>query len=473
MTPPFRPEDLAVVIPTRDHWDVLAQSLSALGAQSVRGFAVVIVVDGRDQAVPELDHPVRLVVKDHAGPGAARNAGVRSSSSPLVLLLGDDMIAAPDLIERHLDAHNRWPEPEVAVLGHVDWHPSVGRGRIQRWMEWSGTQFDFPVADGEEAGPGRFYSSNVSCKRSLFLDAEGFDEDYPFVYEDIDLGLRLAERGMRLLYQRRALTWHLHRYDPRSLEGRFKTVGTGERIFCQKHPHLQAYFHDRIATRRRVAPGSPWPWIVDRVPRSLPGLRRRAEERAGSWYLKRLAPAFSIGWAAGAELEELRSYLNGRFDYPRLVGRSGARTTDADPDTVLYEGTRRAMNGGYQHVVTSALRLAPPPARVLHYACGTGSVGLSLLDAGRRVTFLDVEGPASGFLAWRVERRRSDARVLCAESLPAQLSSSVNGEGRFDLAVATDVPEGRSAEVVAALSAVSATVAVGCGPANRLLVRRG
>ena len=66
---------------------------------------------------------------------------------------------------RHLDAHVRHPDQSSAVLGHVDWHPEVPRNAVVRWLEWSGTQFDYPNIAGTDAGWGRFYSCNVSLKR--------------------------------------------------------------------------------------------------------------------------------------------------------------------------------------------------------------------------------------------------------------------------------------------------------------------
>ena len=73
--------------------------------------------------------------------------------------------------------------------------------RIMRWLEWSDSQFAFTGIAGEEAGYGRFYSSNLSLKRGFFLEAGGFDEDFLFDYEDLDCGRRLHDRGMRLLYE--------------------------------------------------------------------------------------------------------------------------------------------------------------------------------------------------------------------------------------------------------------------------------
>lgn len=285
----FTPSDLTVVIPTRERWDILARTLDALEHQSALGFETTVVVDGSDQHPPDL--AARVIVKERGGPGAARNLGAITSDRRLVLFLGDDMIPSADLVARHLARHDADPEPEVAVLGHVDWHPDLRRDRLLRWMDWSGTQFDFRNIVGAEAGFGRFYSCNVSLKRSFFTSAGGFDEDFLFDYEDLDCGWRLDQRGMRLLYERDAVAMHLHPYDWLKVVRRWESRAGAERLMAAKHPWFEPWFAARVRAASAEARASKmWPLMVDFVPRAVPKLRRAAETRANRWYLQQLAP---------------------------------------------------------------------------------------------------------------------------------------------------------------------------------------
>ncbi|MHB8437626.1 MAG: glycosyltransferase family 2 protein [Acidimicrobiales bacterium] len=425
MSGPYRAGDICVVIPTRDRWPVLARALDHLRAQSVRGFSIVVVVDGTDQLVPDLGDDVTTVCKEHAGPGAARNEGVRVGDREIVLLLGDDMMADVHLVEAHLALHNAHPEAEVAVLGHVDWHSESSRGRYQRWLDWSGTQFAFPTTRHEDAGAGRFYSSNVSVKRALYEAVGGFDEDFPFVYEDIDLGMRLADKDMRLLYEPAAHTFHLHRYSWASLEGRFRVVGTGEQIICAKRPDFAPFFLDKMRTRPRVAPVSLWPRVVDVIPRSSPRLRHYAQQHADAWYLKHLTAQFLVGWTAGAELTELRDYLGARFDFPRLVGRGSPRP-DSAVDDELYRQSAAVMEGRWRAAEEEILRLVPKGARLRLMGTAAGSIGLHLLGSGHDVCFVAPPGPASDFLTWRLERRNAGGTVVTSDPQPTTLSVALS-----------------------------------------------
>lgn len=310
--PEFSGRDVSVVIPTRDRWSILRQTLQALETQTVDGIETIVVIDGEDQHPPGLGD-ARVITKKHGGPGAARNIGARSTDRRLLLFLGDDMIPVPKLVEQHLELHNSHLEPGVAVLGHIDIHPDVRRHRLNRWMEWSGTQFDYRNITQAEAGFGRFYSSNVSLKRDFFLGAGGFDEDFTYYYEDLDCGWRLHNKGLRLLYQPSAVARHFHPLSWEDVVRRFEGVARGERLMSTKHPWFDAYFANRVhAASRRPPVSKIWPLIVDYVPSSLRRLRRAAERRADAWYYQRLGPHFLNAWHKAVDVDELQDRLGNR-----------------------------------------------------------------------------------------------------------------------------------------------------------------
>jgi GT2 family glycosyltransferase len=296
----FKATDLSVVIPTRRRWETLRLTLEALAAQTVAGFDVIVVADGTDQEVPSDLGGAQVVQQEHAGPGVARNRGVEATERPLVLLIGDDMLPRPHLVAKHLARHQQSPSDEVAVLGRIVWHSEVPRDRLHRWLDWSGALFDYSVLERqgvEDAGWGRFYSSNVSMKRSLFLAAGGFDPDFVFDYEDLDLAYRLDQRGLRLLYEPTAVVEHLHPYDWEAVRRRYESRAGAERLMMSKHDWFKPWFRGQIeaaASQPRVS--RLWASVVDLVPGRPQRVRRLFERRADRWYLQRLAPAFLAAW---------------------------------------------------------------------------------------------------------------------------------------------------------------------------------
>jgi GT2 family glycosyltransferase len=301
--------DLAVVIPTRSRWEILRLTLAALRDQTATGFETVVVVDGTDQEVPELPG-VRVLQQEHAGPGAARNRGVAGTERALVLFIGDDMVPRPDFVARHLAAHEQDPGVEVAVLGRSVWHPDVPRDRLHRWLEWSSALFEYRLlgtAPHPDVGWPRFYSSNVSLGRELFDAVGGFDTDFVFDYEDLDIAWRLGQRGMRVRYEPRAVTQHLHTYDWDAVRRRYESRGGAERLMKSKHDWFEPWFHGQLTAATSEPPASRlWTYAVDLVPYRLERLRRAAETRATRHYRQRLAPAFFAAWD-DAERREVSS----------------------------------------------------------------------------------------------------------------------------------------------------------------------
>jgi glycosyltransferase involved in cell wall biosynthesis len=291
--------DLSIVIPTRGRPEILRRTLAALEAQTERGFETIVVVDGTDQEPPELPGG-RVLQQEHAGPGVARNRGVEASERPLVLFIGDDMIPRPELVARHLAVHRAAPATDAGVLGRIVWHPEIGSSRLHRWLDWSSALFDYHQLDGqggEDVGWPRFYSSNVSLKRDLFRAAGGFDPDFVFDYEDLDLGWRLGQRGLRLLYEPGAVVEHLHPYDWAAVERRYVSRAGAERLMAAKHDWFEPWFRGKLAAAR-AEPNALrlWTLLADVTPRRPAGVRRAVEARANRHYLQRLAPAFFEAW---------------------------------------------------------------------------------------------------------------------------------------------------------------------------------
>jgi glycosyltransferase involved in cell wall biosynthesis len=455
--------DVSIVIPTRERWPRLQHTLRALTGQTVSGFEVVVSVDGDDQVPPPLDG-ARTVVNPRGGAGAARNAGARAASRDILLLLDDDMIASPGLIERHLDMHQAHPQRETAILGHVDWHPSVNTNRINRWLDWSGTQFDYAnIRDhaGLDVGFGRFFSCNVSLHRDLFLEVGGFDEDFIVYYEDIECGWRLDQRGMRLLYQPRAGVHHLQSYDLAGIERRFERVAVGERLMCTKHPWFEPFFHRRMcdaAAARRVF--SLWPRIVEHVsPRAAPA-RRLVRSLANRWYYAHLAPTFLDAWERSIDVVDLREYLGTSYRPHALaacVGAMDSGTTEHatlvanDEETTLYQLVANGAFARTDGCVRMLRTILPPGARILDHHAGTGTSGIRLLESGYAVDFTTDSEQSARFLDWRLKRRRLFASVRPASGRP---------RGRYDAALCVEGEVCPRPQLIAELEESSSCIAL-------------
>jgi GT2 family glycosyltransferase len=241
---------------------------------------------------------VRVVPASRPGASAARNTGIREARAPVVLFLGDDILASPRLLAEHDLHHARFPGDEHAVLGAVRWahRPTA----FERWLE-RGMQTDYASIDGDRAGWGHFYTTNVSVKKALLERVGGFDEDLPFLYEDLDLGRRLADDGMQLRYEPAALGEHDHPATLDGWRGRMEAIAAAERAFVAKHPDVAPYFRERLS---RAAAGPPAKGRGARLARwvrpTTPLLGGPVWASAEAYFGQQLWPAYERGWSRPA-----------------------------------------------------------------------------------------------------------------------------------------------------------------------------
>jgi GT2 family glycosyltransferase len=302
---------LSVVIPTFRRPDALPRTLAALERQTVPpgDFEVLVVDDPVEDDAAAVAASVAAARRPYAvehlhrgarGVSAARNAGWRAARAELVLFLGDDILADPSLLAEHLAWHERRPEETAGVLGAVRWADGLRVTPFMRWLE-RGVQFDYASIPGEEASWAHFYTANVSVKRALLERAGGFDEaGFPFLYEDLELGRRLADHGLRLFYNRRASAGHLHASDVEDWRRRMAATAEAERRWVARRPEMPAWFHDRFAAaaaRPRVPAAAGR--LAARVPPGAPVVGRAAAAVADLHFRQQLAPAFLAAWEAG------------------------------------------------------------------------------------------------------------------------------------------------------------------------------
>lgn len=304
--------ELSIVVPTMRRNGKLERVLDALERQTCgpEAFEVVVVNDAL-QEDPEAVHRLlqgrpyatRDLSADRPGASAARNVGWRAARAGIVLFLDDDVIPVPGLLEAHLRRHREHPGREVAVLGRVDWAREVPRTTFRRWLD--SRYFHFGEIEGEEAGWGHLYTANVSFKRGALEAVDGFDaEGLPYLYEDLDLGLRMhRELGLRMLYAREALGLHLHEMRLEDWRQRIQVLARAEHAFCTKHPDVPPWWATYLRKYEHLPPFRTRmlrlaPFVSPRVPWLGPRVWRSVDVH----FHQELAPAFYEAWeAAGAQ----------------------------------------------------------------------------------------------------------------------------------------------------------------------------
>jgi len=251
-----------VVIPTFNRAALLRRTLDTLVAQRLpaQSLEVVVADDGSSDDTAEVvqSYQNRLQLHYHFQDdlgfraGAARNAGAKLATAPIVAFLDDGALANPDYARAHLDAHReraavmayvygyapvkntRTLDDEVMSLDPVAIVEHLGKDltfRDARHYEFKMVDFD---ATRMAAPWYLFWSGNISMRTDDFWAVGGFDEDFrSWGAEDVELGYRLTEFGIPIVLSRDAWSVELpHERDANNAV----TSTTNMQLVLDKHP---------------------------------------------------------------------------------------------------------------------------------------------------------------------------------------------------------------------------------------------
>jgi glycosyltransferase involved in cell wall biosynthesis len=213
----------SVVIPTYNRRDSLLHTLQELTKQTCQDFEVIVTIDGSSdgtaaslaQLTPQLSFVLRYFEQTNAGPGTARNRAAKEAQGRYILFIDDDIEALPDLIEQHASIHAQ--QSGIAVIGTT---PAPPTERQSAWASYEDRMFAKhyrKVREGlwQEVGPRLFYTGNSSLAREDFWRVGGFDQSLRRG-EDIELGYRLRDNGIKFVLNEKAIGLHLSA--PRSFQ---------------------------------------------------------------------------------------------------------------------------------------------------------------------------------------------------------------------------------------------------------------
>jgi hypothetical protein len=146
-----------------------------------------------------------------------------------------DIIAAPQLLATHLEAHRQ--ASNLGVMGYLPYAPQVKMTPFMQFLRNTGVQFNFKgIKDPENVSALLCYAPNFSTSRSVLRDIGGFDERFVFGYQDTDLGLRLHAAGQRLVFRKQAVGFHDHPATLTSYVARQEHIGRSSLMFLEKYP---------------------------------------------------------------------------------------------------------------------------------------------------------------------------------------------------------------------------------------------
>ena len=200
--PPTPSVSVVICAYTEDRFDDLSDAVESARAQTLPPLEVIVVSDHNRELADRVRNALRDVIvvenREQRGLSGARNTGVAAARGDVIAFLDDDAVAAPDWLERLIDAYR-----DDAVVG-------VGGAVESRWVSgrptWFPTEFDWVVGCSYRGLPKQTtpvrnaIGANMSFRRRVFDSVGGFRSGIgrvgtrPVGCEETELSLRVHER---------------------------------------------------------------------------------------------------------------------------------------------------------------------------------------------------------------------------------------------------------------------------------------
>jgi len=240
---------VSVVIPTYNRLPILKKCLKALENQTyideIVDYEIVIVDDGSTDGTKEwmksnfqyFPH-LKLYEQSHGGPALARNLGVEKSKGDLIIFIDSDLVVEKYFLRSHvkslMKAWSKFGNRKCFTYGSV----------INTSNFSSPNSEPFKLQDLSWA---YFATGNVAIDKKILIKSGLFDTSFRlYGWEDLELGERLRNMGVKLVKCPKAIGYHWHPalsldQIPNLIRIEKERAKMGL-VFYRKHPTLRVKF---------------------------------------------------------------------------------------------------------------------------------------------------------------------------------------------------------------------------------------
>ena len=186
---------ISVIIPAYNAAPFIAETIESVLAQTLPPNEVLVIDDGSTDTTADVagrfPAPVRVIRRPNSRQAASRNFGVKEATSEWIAFVDSDDLWEPNKLARQMEELARNPAASLCYTARVEFTEQNGSVRL-------GTFLPVPPPERIRRALYRnttFMPSSVVLRRSVFLDAGGFDTRFKIV-EDWDLWLRLLHSNI-------------------------------------------------------------------------------------------------------------------------------------------------------------------------------------------------------------------------------------------------------------------------------------
>ncbi|MDX2132015.1 MAG: glycosyltransferase [Planctomycetota bacterium] len=241
---------MSVLIPTHRRAAKLGACVGALARQHTDArFEVLVGVDGGDEGASARaahdawgDRPgLRVVDLPKGGPGAVRNALARLAAGALTILLNDDVVPEPTLLDAHVAARRTLADPRALVLGDAPWKRHTPDRLFDQVVRETSMVFFYdrmlPHWNDRDRDWGyrHAWTLNLSLPTDLLRETRFFEIDGTYGYDDIEFAYRAR---VPVFFRPGARVVHDHRIEPAEYLRREYHLGRTARVYAARFPEM-------------------------------------------------------------------------------------------------------------------------------------------------------------------------------------------------------------------------------------------
>ena len=240
---------VSVVIPTYNRLPILKKCLNALENQIlidlIHDYEIVIVDDGSTDGTTdwlknniEIFPHLRLFEQSHGGPAQGRNLGVNKSTGDLIVFIDSDLVVDKYFLVNHVNslikAWKKYGNRKCFTYGSVINTSNFNNPKSEL----------FKIQDLSWA---YFATGNVAIDKKVLEKSGLFDTSFRlYGWEDLELGERLRNMGVKLVKCPKAIGYHWHpalalEQIPNLIRIEKERAKMGL-VFYRKHPTLRVKF---------------------------------------------------------------------------------------------------------------------------------------------------------------------------------------------------------------------------------------
>ena len=206
---------ISVIIPVANNVNLTIKCLDSIRKQTIHGALETIIVDNAStndtpqkirQKFPDTEI---LLQKQNLNFSQAVNVGARSAKGKLLFITNNDVIFETDFFQKLLEFVQK--DPQIGVCGGKIITQIQGKNYQDSPAKFSiVTSAISRLKNYQHIQEVDWISgAGLLVKKYVFDLLEGFDENFPFYFEDLDFCLRVRHLGLKIIYiqKRKCITY--------------------------------------------------------------------------------------------------------------------------------------------------------------------------------------------------------------------------------------------------------------------------